>query len=72
MLMIVPNLDPECQLVGIKTVCRITEMGERTIEKLLARGEFPAPLPNRYTKNRRWRLSHVLAWVRDFGTDSQP
>ncbi len=49
-------------LLDIKGVARNLGVGERTVERMIARGEFP-PADFRLRRLVRWRTSTVEAWM---------
>jgi predicted DNA-binding transcriptional regulator AlpA len=59
-----PGARPERfdQLIDIRDVARILAIGKRTLERMIATGEFPRA-DYRVRRISRWRLSTVQAWM---------
>jgi len=53
----------EIHLITKQDVCKMLGIKERTLEKLVAAGKFPAGIPG--SKRKRWVASVVQTWLYD-------
>lgn len=50
-------------LLDVNAVCHVTSLSERTIDKLVAKGQFPAPKQVPGVRAKRWTRTSVEAWA---------
>jgi excisionase family DNA binding protein len=48
-------------LLGLRDLSAVLQLSERTIQRLSARGEIPAP--HRFGNHPRWRSDEIRAWL---------
>ena len=56
------DVTPEYRLIKMQEVLRICGMSRSTLYRLVAKGQFPAPL-RLGPRAARWRLHDVIEWV---------
>lgn len=64
-----PSGEDAPQLIKLPEVCRRTGLHRNTIQRLMARGNFPKPI--KIGRASRWAARLVQAWIEDRITASE-